>query len=64
MAVQVARRYCRICKSKTKAERPGCNHLAHAVITLFLFGLWLPVWVLRAWVFTGKFRCSHCGGKV
>lgn len=39
-------------------------HLIHAAITLFLFGLWLPVWVIHAMIVASKesqFRCSRCG---
>jgi hypothetical protein len=25
-----------------------CNHLIHAIVTLFLFGFWLPVWIIAA----------------
>lgn len=38
------------------------NHLAHGLITLFLCGLWLPVWPLA--IFTQSvtdWRCTQCG---
>jgi hypothetical protein len=40
-----------------------CNHLVHAFATLFLCGLWLPVWALDAARNRpcGPWLCSQCG---
>src|SRR5262249_44327305 len=55
------------------ATCPGCqqerafrqhlpNHVMHALLTILLGGLWLPVWVLAAF-YPGAYRCSACGAK-
>ncbi|HZN32444.1 MAG TPA: hypothetical protein VFB80_01445 [Pirellulaceae bacterium] len=39
-----------------------CNHLVHALVTLFLCGLWLPVWIIAACSEQlGPWLCSQCG---
>ena len=59
---EVCRMYCDYCRRYRKAERPACNHLAHALVSLFLCGLWIPVWLLAYAMQTSKpFRCTHCG---
>lgn len=58
-------RWCDECGRNVLAHKRGCNHLAHAVITLFLLGLWIPVWVIAGLnTYTVPYRCSRCGGKV
>lgn len=32
----------------------GTEHMIHLVLTLFTFGLWLPVWIIR--MFAGRHR--------
>jgi len=34
----------------------------HALLTIFLGGMWLPVWALAAF-YPGAYRCSACGAK-
>jgi hypothetical protein len=43
-----------------KQHRP--NHLMHALLTVFLGGIWLPVWLLAAF-HPGAYRCTACGAK-
>ena len=38
------------------------NHLVHALVTLFLCGLWIPVWIFAAMAAkTSEWRCTQCG---
>lgn len=42
--------------------KPGVNNLAHALITLFLCGLWIPVWIIITISNNGQpYRCTQCG---
>jgi hypothetical protein len=41
------------------------SHLGHALVSLFLCGLWIPVWILAAASNASEpYRCSQCGSKV
>lgn len=33
---------------QTTVIRKPCNHALHLVLTLFTFGMWLPVWIIAA----------------
>lgn len=42
----------------------GPNHVLHALLTFFLCGLWLPVWIIIALADSRRrsmVRCSRCG---
>jgi hypothetical protein len=42
-----------------------CNHVVHLLVTIFLLGLWLPVWILAA-LTTGTdetLTCMTCGSQ-
>jgi hypothetical protein len=54
---------CHECQKHVLAQRKGCNHLVHALVTLFLFGLWIPIWILAA-VGRGPWRCPNCGSAL
>jgi AspT/YidE/YbjL antiporter-like protein len=54
--------WCGTCRTHTLATREGVHHILHAVITLFLCGLWLPIWILAA-MSVGPFRCTRCGAS-
>ena len=62
MTVQHASGYCRACGRRAAIHRPGTNHVLHLLLTLFSFGLWLPLWVLGSIQF-GGWRCVACGMK-
>lgn len=51
---------CPTCGGPVLARRRGCNHLVHALVTLFLCGLWAPVWLIAA-TSLGPYRCTKCG---
>jgi hypothetical protein len=39
-----------------------CNHVLHAILTLFFCGLWFPVWIISAMnTYVGPWVCSQCG---
>lgn len=52
--------FCEHCKSKVLTTRNATNHLAHAVISVFLLGLWVPVWLLT-YLSEESPRCTACG---
>jgi len=62
MTTDQTSKYCAICRQPRLHARPGTNHLLHLVITLFLCGFWLPVWILSM-VKIGGWRCQTCGYK-
>lgn len=56
--------YCRHCGKYTMHVRTvhQANHVLHALLTLFLCGLWLPVWIVAALLAPSDYwRCSQCG---
>ena len=54
--------YCQNCGRWVLGARQKCNHMAHALVSLFLCGLWLPVWVIAdEMAKAGAFRCQVCG---
>lgn len=64
MPITQCQDYCRHCRRPTLHTREieRVNHILHLLITLFLLGLWLPIWILLA--LTRKpypWQCSHCG---
>lgn len=62
-------RFCVYCQAPTPSQmvtNPGPNHLVHALLSLFLCGLWLPVWLLIALLdkSAGTFmHCMTCGRR-
>lgn len=54
--------WCATCQRYTLAQRPAPSHLVHGLVSLFLCGLWIPVWLI-ATLRAGHhhFRCSSCG---
>ena len=53
---------CPVCNQPRLFTKPGVNHLIHAVVSLFLCGLWIPIWILAALI-NGlqAYRCVQCG---
>lgn len=62
MPQQVKQLQCRTCGGPRPFNRKTCNHILHLLITLFLFGLWLPVWILMAFS-PGPWLCTTCGSR-
>ncbi len=42
-------------------QRPPMNHTPHILASVFLCGLWLPVWALISATYNPPWRCSFCG---
>lgn len=63
MALDQTQRFCPQCNSPVLCQRKGTNHLVHALVTLFLFGLWIPVWIVAS-MNKQPYRCTRCGTKV
>lgn len=61
MATAYSAFFCPKCGQQQLFVREKPNHLIHCLVTLFLFGLWLPIWV-AATIFAGGWHCSVCGG--
>ena len=40
--------------------REGPSHLVHAIVTLLLCGLWLPIWIIASLQYY-PWRCCTCG---
>ena len=53
--------YCPECRRNVMIRRQTPNHLIHALVTLFLRGLWLPVWLVIALLGNSTWRCTRCG---
>lgn len=68
MATQQSQCFCQACNRHTLHTRHTVetNHLAHAVITLFLCGCWFPIWLLIDVSHSSQnaqlpWRCNVCG---
>ena len=58
---------CRQCNARRMFTRTHhqTNHLVHALVTLFLCGLWLPVWIYLSYTETyTPWRCNTCGATL
>jgi hypothetical protein len=53
--------FCRHCGSQVMVTREGVNHILHLLLTVFLCGLWLFVWIPLAIGGGGPWRCTRCG---
>ncbi|HEX9929313.1 MAG TPA: hypothetical protein VGB02_12315 [Pyrinomonadaceae bacterium] len=61
MPVQQASFFCPICQQQRLFTRQGMNHTPHIIASVFLCGLWLPIWALIALSYNAMFHCSQCG---
>lgn len=52
--------FCEHCRSPVLTTQNAPNHLAHFLITIFLIGCWLPVWIFIALTAESP-RCTRCG---
>lgn len=68
MAQQQAQMHCRLCQRPTLhtkvTQEP--QHIIHFLISLFLCGCWIPIWIMLALQASSAaaaepFRCSQCG---
>jgi hypothetical protein len=54
--------HCPTCNAPRLFTKDGTNHLVHALVTLFLCGMWIPIWVLAT--ISNNLtpgRCAVCG---
>lgn len=61
MSISESSRWCPSCEDYVLARSVGPNHLVHALVTLFLCGLWLPVWIIVCLTIDDRSRCTRCG---
>ena len=54
--------WCTPCQANTLHKRPAPNHVLHLLITLFLCGLWIPVWIVLA-IGPVDWQCQQCGAR-
>lgn len=59
--MHIDNRWCGNCHARTKHARPGVNHILHLLVSVFLLGCWLPVWLMLGLFGGGSWRCSTCG---
>lgn len=54
--------YCHRCQQMRLFSQQGINHVLHLLISIFLCGLWLPVWLIMT-ISEGNnpFHCQQCG---
>jgi len=55
--------FCKHCNGQVLTVRTAPSHLAHALVSLFLLGLWLPIWFLIT-LCADDDRCTRCGSTV
>lgn len=61
MAVQQSSFYCPVCQQQRLFTRQGMNHTPHILASVFLCGLWLPVWAIITATYDARFHCTLCG---
>ena len=53
--------FCPRCQQMKLYTQQTMSHTPHILATVFLCGLWLPVWILMAAADNQAWRCSFCG---
>lgn len=61
--MQQASLFCLKCQEQKLFQRPQMSHTPHILASVFLCGLWLPVWLILAATFNPPWRCSVCGSS-
>lgn len=68
MATEQAQFFCHNCRCPTLHTRitEDCPHLVHGIVTLFLCGLWFPIWLVHSLMVDSangkqRFLCNRCG---
>ena len=54
-------KHCTSCDKETTFIENKINHLLHAILTIFLFGTWLIVWICIIFFKNRKTQCKVCG---
>ena len=64
MPIRQIQLQCTKCDAVMPHNQPTPNHVVHALVSLFLVGLWIPIWILIA-VSSGNdpATCVKCGGR-
>jgi hypothetical protein len=63
MAQRVSSGFCHHCNAQVMTTQNAPSHVIHAIISLFLLGLWIPIWFLRT-LCADPPRCTRCGQHV
>jgi hypothetical protein len=64
MAQMHSQQFCAVCGETRLFVKPGTSHGVHLIISLFLCGLWIPVWFLDTLCHNlTRSRCSVCGAR-
>jgi len=53
--------YCDDCRRWVLARAETPNHVLHAILTLFMCGLWGIVWIIICVGWNKPLRCTRCG---
>ncbi len=53
--------HCPQCQQMKLFQQQTMNHTPHILASVFLCGLWLPVWLLLASSYSAPWMCSFCG---
>jgi len=53
--------HCTSCDKETIFIENKINHILHAILTIFLFGTWLLVWLFLIFFKNRKTQCKVCG---
>jgi hypothetical protein len=53
--------YCQQCQQMKLFQQPAMSHTPHILASVFLCGLWLPIWIIMAITYNPPWRCSFCG---
>lgn len=61
MSMQQTQGFCAQCQKVSLFGRSGVNHLTHAIVSLFLCGFWIPIWIICSIFWRQKYRCQSCG---
>lgn len=61
MSVEQASFDCPQCQTRRLFTAQTMNHTPHILASVFLCGLWLPMWFVIATTYTPRFHCSVCG---
>jgi hypothetical protein len=64
MPIKQLQLQCPSCDAVMPHNQPAPNHVVHALVSIFLIGLWIPVWILIA-IGSGKdpATCVKCGTR-
>ena len=52
---------CSNCGKETTFIENKINHILHAILTIFLFGTWLLVWLFLIFFSNRRTQCKVCG---